>query len=108
MGRNGEQFVLRLAATGEMVCQLPLTHVSHLSCVAFSSDGKTVAVSKGHVGFTDKDTAHLYDTTTGKELRTFRAQKRGICSLAFSPDGKRLATGSTDTTVLIWDLTTQP
>jgi WD40 repeat protein len=107
-GVNGEQFVLRLVATGEVVCQLPLTHISHLSRVAFSSDGKTVAVSKGHVGWTEKDTAHLYDTSTGRELRTFSAQKGGITALAFSPDGTRLATGATDTTVLIWDLTIAP
>ncbi len=47
----------------------------------------------------------LWDSVTGK-VRTFATGHKGnITALAFSPDGARLATGSADQTVKLWDLT---
>jgi WD40 repeat protein len=39
------------------------------------------------------------------EWRTLRGQSVGVMSVAFSPDGQRLASGSLDATVKVWDLT---
>src|SRR5262249_44367615 len=47
--------------------------------------------------------ARLWEISSGKELRTLRGHSQPISSLAFSPDGKRIATGSEDHTVKIWD-----
>jgi WD40 repeat protein len=101
----GERVIVRRAATGENLCELPLEHVSHLSAIAFSHDGALVAVAGVGYSYYGEDTVYLFDTTTGKQVRTIRGHRGQIRALAFSPDGKRLATGSWDTTVLIWDLT---
>ncbi len=46
------------------------------------------------------------DLTTGKELLTIDKQdgKKHVCALAFSPDGRSLATGDKDTTIQLWDI----
>jgi WD40 repeat protein len=48
----------------------------------------------------------LWDATDGEMLRTIAAHKTVVMGIAFSPDGGRLATGSLDTTVKVWDLST--
>src|SRR5262249_11933123 len=106
--RINECVVIRRVATGEKVCELPLDGANHRSPIAFSHNGKTVAVSGLGYRYHESDAVRLFDTATGKELRTIRGHTGRITALAFSPDGTRLATGSTDTTVLIWDLTAKP
>jgi WD40 repeat protein len=40
---------------------------------------------------------------SGKELLTLRGHSNAVSGVAFSPDGKRLATGSADQTAKVWD-----
>jgi WD40 repeat protein len=68
-----------------------------LEQIVFSPDGKLLASSDG-------DTIHLWEVATGKEVRTFQGHRGEIESLAFSGNGRRLASSSTDSTVLLWDL----
>jgi WD40 repeat protein len=65
--------------------------------VAFSQDGRYLA---GGVG----DQATIWDVQTGKRLFTLSGHTGGVHSIAFSPDSKRLLTGSDDQTVKVWDI----
>ena len=47
----------------------------------------------------------VWDSHTGKLVRSFRGHTGLVSSLAFSPDGRRLVSGSRDHTVKVWDVT---
>jgi hypothetical protein len=49
-------------------------------------------------------TVRLWEPITGKELRRLRGHRGLVQALAFSGDGRRLASGGLDTSVLVWDV----
>jgi hypothetical protein len=100
---NAEAILLTELATGKRLARIDMGR-GGFSLLAYSSDGRTLATA-------DQDSFRLWDVATGKELfRRALPEKRRQAgysfaeSLAFFPDGERLATGLMDSTVLVWDL----
>ncbi len=53
---------------------------------------------------TDKVSIRLWEVATGENIATFWSHPTDIQSLAFSPDGTLLVSGSYDGTMLLWDM----
>jgi len=69
--------------------------------LAFSPDSKQLASA----GAGD-DRVRVWDVDTGKELLTLKGHAASVYAVAYSPNGKLLASASMDRTVKVWDAVT--
>ncbi|HEX4301011.1 MAG TPA: TIR domain-containing protein [Gammaproteobacteria bacterium] len=93
---------------GRLVAQLT-GHRADVGNFAFSPDSRRLASSS------DDKSVRVWDTHDGRLLYTIAAKNRddyegghddAVKVVIFSPDGKRLLTGSKDKTVRVWDAAT--
>jgi glucose repression regulatory protein TUP1 len=67
-------------------------------CVAISPDGGLATVAH-------RDTiVRLWDAQTGQLIECLVEHNKNVLSMAFTPDGKGLVSGSVDSTLKHWDL----
>jgi WD40 repeat protein len=95
------------AATGVEWRRLESVEGVQASCLQFSPDGRSLAVggSRQLKNRAVEGAVCLWETATGKPRLTLAGQRADIRALAFSQDGRTLASGASDTTILLWDLT---
>jgi WD40 repeat protein len=86
----------------------------NFTAAAFSPDGQILATG-GFAGRMKEVTtiaderewkgeARLWDARTGQLKATLTGSQKAVWTLAFSPDGRTLATGSDDHTIAVWDV----
>jgi WD40 repeat protein len=90
--------------TGEDLDTRPVGANGEFGPIVFSADGKCFAAGMP-TGPRDEYAIRVYDWPRGRTLHTFTGHRGQVTALAFAPDGKTLASGSSDGTVLLWDLT---
>jgi|GEM_PF-1904142 len=96
---------LRRADSGEPIGQ-PLRHNANVWAVAFSPDGRMILTGSGDATEQmSKKTgvAQVWDADSGRPLGQPLWHGHAVNAVAFSPDGKRILTGSSDGTARLWD-----
>jgi WD40 repeat protein len=103
---QGDNIVFSDSSNGKVVDTIAKVD-TRLYRLAVSKDGKTLSVSGK--GSANGPRVALWDVNQTKEKAVIEGHFRDIVvGLAFSPDGRTLATGSLDTRVTIWDVENLP
>jgi eukaryotic-like serine/threonine-protein kinase len=89
--------------------ETPLQNTSVGVGLAWSPDGRLIATTSLLHLYTlgSPGPILIWDATTGQKLYALQGHTASAWKLAFSPDGRCLATPHTDGTIILWDLATR-
>jgi len=97
------------ASLGQTIIEYVPMDISFILSMALSPDGKTIALG-GCGEFVKASGCNqgviLWDVATRRLTHSFLGPTNSVTSLVWSPDGKTLASGSEDKTIIVWDMTT--
>lgn len=91
------------AATGKSKGTLERIGRGSVQSFVFAPNGKTIATAGGWTN----NVVQLWDARTGAHKTTLTGHTQEVNSIAYSPDGTIIASGSTDGTVRLWGVATR-
>jgi WD40 repeat protein len=90
------------SATGKRLRTLSQQGSAALGCLAFSPDGRRLALGTAGSNQIDQP-LRVWDVETGREVFSLPGHHRNVSAVAFSPDGRWLASGGEDHSIRLWD-----
>jgi WD40 repeat protein len=85
------------ARTGEVIRGLGKQSAeSAIENIAFSADGRKLAIASGEI-------VRVWNSDSGEALFDLQGHTKTVWRVAFTPDGRKIVTGSFDNTARIWN-----
>src|SRR5262245_17737398 len=98
--RIDSEIAIFRVADASLEQQFPSEH-EETRAPTFSPDGSLLAYDVGY-----RNTVKLWDLDARRVMRVLYGHHSIVNSIAFTPEGKSLATASPDRTIRIWDVAT--
>ncbi len=103
LGGTNPQVEVRDAHTGAVRWSKHDPTLPQAMSIAFSPDGKVLAVGFGQYSQQEAFQVKVYEVETGRETAAFPGPRGGVNDLAFHPDGRHLAVAGAEV-VEVWDV----
>ena len=104
---DGKKILLWEIGTRKIAHEFEAAKTYGFASVHFIPDGRVLALSYANFGDEELGIVRVWDVRQRKELYAADNRPNTIHSATLSPDGTMLATGSSDTSILLWSLPAQ-